>query len=761
MKFISALFFICFYIFVSAQYIDERIFEQYQSSDEVTYLVKIKSDIDLTESKRLKGKAAKANFVYQKLKNHTAESQKRIINFLKENDINYSSYIVSNTIKLTSQIDVFYNIQSLEEVEQIIWDAPIPMQSYWEDKASRGNRNPEPEWGIKMIKADQVWEMGYTGNGVVVGGQDTGYDWLVEPLQKKYRGYVSNSVGIHDYNWFDAISGPSPLHNDTINPCGFNVKEPCDDHNHGTHTMGTMVGSDTLNAIGVAPGASWIACRNMDRGYGSPSTYLACFEWFLAPRDINDENPDPTKGPHVINNSWGCPEMEGCNPDNWVFMEDAINNLRAAGTVVVVSAGNDGGQCGTIRNPAAIFEGSFSVGATTDKDTIAGFSSRGMVSIDSSFRQKPNVSAPGRGVRSVIRGGDFRNFSGTSMAGPHVAGLVALIIESNPELEGDVEAIETIIELTAEPLVTDQECDGVNGMEIPNATYGYGRIDALRAVNMAMNYGFEFAPVGAKWTFQSGGFVPGQCNLNNRIEVIGDTLLLGKNCRVLRKESLTCDFQPNVNYIYNEGLKVYAFDAAKEEFYMIYDFGAAEGESYKVSLPDFVLQDTYHEVRVLETGTMNIDGSDYPAQFVEISYHHNQGEEILGLDTIVRPFGSLSSFFMQEEFLCDDCRDFDLRCYSDNNISVQFVPTNEECLLSSTDNTQIEEMRILPNPAHNTLTLSGLNKTMEYVIYSLQGRVIQKGLTESNGQISIELLPDGLYIISFDNIDRNFKFVKH
>jgi hypothetical protein len=115
---------------------------------------------------------------------------------------------------------------------------------------------------------------------------------------------------------------------------------------------------------------------------------------------------------------------------------------------------------------------------------------------------------------------------------------------------------------------------------------------------------------------------------------------------------------------------------------------------------------------------------------------------------------------MQEEFLCDDCRDIDLRCYSDNSLSVQFVPTNEECLLSSTANTEIEDIRILPNPAHNTLTLSGLNKTMEYVIYSLQGRLIQKGVTESNGQISIELLPDGLYIISFDNIDRNFKFVK-
>jgi hypothetical protein len=168
-------------------------------------------------------------------------------------------------------------------------------------------------------------------------------------------------------------------------------------------------------------------------------------------------------------------------------MNMVINNLRASGIVVVASAGNDGPDCSTISKPASMFEGSFSVGATASNDTIAGFSSRGHVTADSSFRIKPNVSAPGVGVRSARPGGTYSNSSGTSMAGPHVAGLVALIISANPDLAGNVDVIEDIIENTAVPKTTDQECGAVSGSFIPNNTYGYGRVDALAAVEEALS----------------------------------------------------------------------------------------------------------------------------------------------------------------------------------------------------------------------------------------------------------------------------------
>jgi subtilisin family serine protease len=159
-----------------------------------------------------------------------------------------------------------------------------------------------------------------------------------------------------------------------------------------------------------------------------------------------------------------------------------VDHLKAAGVVVVVSAGNSGSQCHTVSTPAAIFENSFTVGATRQTDTIANFSSRGTVTVDSSNRLKPNIAAPGVGVRSSIRNGGFATFSGTSMAGPHVAGAVALLISANPELAGQVEAIEELLESTARPMRSDQDCGGVSGMEVPNAVYGYGRMDILAAV---------------------------------------------------------------------------------------------------------------------------------------------------------------------------------------------------------------------------------------------------------------------------------------
>ena len=81
--------------------------------------------------------------------------------------------------------------------------------------------------------------------------------------------------------------------------------------------MGTMVGDDGAgNQIGVAPGAKWIGCRNMNEGDGTPATYSECFQWFIAPTDLNNQFPNPTLAPHVINNSWGCPPSEGCtDPD--------------------------------------------------------------------------------------------------------------------------------------------------------------------------------------------------------------------------------------------------------------------------------------------------------------------------------------------------------------------------------------------------------------------------------------------------------------
>ncbi|MEO1516061.1 MAG: S8 family serine peptidase [Bacteroidota bacterium] len=474
--------------------ISTSLLDRLEQEEQVDFLIRLRQQADLSAAKNFKNKEAKGRYVYQQLQQLAKSSQQNLIQLLDAQEAPHRSFFVVNAIHAKGNFALIRLLAQQEEVAsiennpQVSFDRPIE-----EEVVADLRGGTAIEWGISMIKADSVWEMGYRGQNVVVAGQDTGYDWTHPSLQSKYRGMSDDGPVDHNYNWHDAIREINPLHGDSstdpsLNPCGLDVKIPCDDNNHGTHTMGTIVGEDGENQIGVAPEAKWIACRNMERGYGTPATYIECYEFFLAPTDLEGENANPDMAPHVINNSWGCPELEGCNSSNWATMEAVINNLKAAGVVVVVSAGNSGrGGCETVNTPSAIYENSFSIGATASNDTIASFSSRGPVTVDGSNRMKPNVSAPGVRVRSAVRGDGYRSFSGTSMAGPHVAGAVALIISANPALAGRVDMIEDILEQTAVPKTTDEVCGTTPGTEVPNNTYGFGRIDVLEAVKLALN----------------------------------------------------------------------------------------------------------------------------------------------------------------------------------------------------------------------------------------------------------------------------------
>lgn len=472
---------------VLAQKIEREVQEMLNAQGQAEAIVLLKEQADLSFAQELSPKEDKGTYVFQKLQSTAERTQAPLWTILNQAKLSASPLWIVNAIYIphldprTAQL-----LAALPSVQTIMHN-PHTYLSPPRKEPTVATLRSSVEWGIEKIGATAVWRKGFTGQGVVIAGQDTGYDWEHPTLIKKYRGSTETGSN-HNYNWHDGISKYNPLNNDTINPCGLNSKVPCDDDNHGTHTMGTMVGDDGAgNQIGVAPGARWIGCRNMDRGWGSPASYLDCFQWFLAPTDLNNKTPNPKLAPHVINNSWGCPAIEGCNTSNWKVMEKAIINLRAAGIVVVVSAGNSGSQgCNSVDDAPAFFPQSFSIGATNINDVIARFSSRGPAFWQDTAVLKPNVSAPGQGVRSSVPGGGFAAFSGTSMAGPHVAGAVALIISANPALAGQVETIETLLEKTATNLTDTMTCNGLRSDRSPNPVYGFGRINVEAAVNEAL-----------------------------------------------------------------------------------------------------------------------------------------------------------------------------------------------------------------------------------------------------------------------------------
>ena len=359
------------------------------------------------------------------------------------------------------------------------------------------------EWNITQVAADDVWSTyGVTGEGIVLSNIDTGVQWDHPALINQYRGW-DGLVADHNYNWWD--------------PYNQNPLEPTDADSHGTHTMGTMLGDDGgANQIGVAPGAQWLACDgfNNDTGFGYDAELLECAEFLLAPWDLSGANPDPAMRPDIINNSWGGGQGV------WSYNQ-AIYAWRAAGIMGIFSAGNEGSNCSTAGSPGDSAN-MLAVGATDINDNIAGFSSRGPAAVTGIL--KPNVSAPGVNIRSSVPGSTYQGgWGGTSMAAPHVAGTVALIWSAVPELRGDVQLTSWIIEQSADGLLQNQGCGGDLPTDIPNNVFGWGRINAFDAVEMALATDWDIPwldvdPLGG--TIATGG----SADINLAFDTTGLTL---------------------------------------------------------------------------------------------------------------------------------------------------------------------------------------------------------------------------------------------
>jgi len=451
------------------------VWERTAEGGETDFLIVLHQQADRGSPLHPAAGAVPREALVRRLRETALQTQVGLRALLTRRGVPYRPFYIINALAVRGDRGLVAELAARPEVARIVADpwVRVPLSSGSHPAPSAEWTPANLEWNVRRVNADDVWALGFTGEGVVVAGQDTGYDWDHPALIDSYRGWDGITV-THDANWHDAIH----VNEHGTNLCGVDSPEPCDDQGHGTHTMGTMVGAD---GIGVAPEARWIGCRNMDNRWGKPSTYIECFEFFLAPYPVGGTplQGNPSLAPDVINNSWYCPPAEGCD---WWTLQAVVETVRAAGILVVVSAGNGGAGCETVQYPPAIYEASFSVGATDASDNIASFSSRGPVTADGSGRRKPDISAPGVNIRSSLPGGDYGWLSGTSMAGPHVAGVAALLWSAAPDLKEDVDATERVLEHSARPRTTAQGCGGDGSEDVPNNVYGWGIVDALEAV---------------------------------------------------------------------------------------------------------------------------------------------------------------------------------------------------------------------------------------------------------------------------------------
>lgn len=473
--------------------VDPWVFDRLtlEPAGQTDFLIVLAEQADLSGAARISNKREKGQFVYDSLVAVAERTQGSLRDELEFAGIPHRPYWIVNMIWAKGDLAAVTSLASHPGVARIAANPRIGGEAPAAGHAVEVESPQTVEWNVAKVNADAVWALGFDGTGAVVAGQDTGFEWNHPALQGKYRGW-NGAAADHDFNWHDAIHAGG-------GSCGPDSLQPCDDdasfNGHGTHTMGTMVGADGAgNAIGVAPGAKWIGCRNMDEGTGTPASYAECYQWFLAPTDLAGANPDPALAPDVINNSWGCPASEGCTNPN--VMESVVEAVRDAGIVTVQAAGNGGPSCSTVNTPSAIYRASFSVGNTTlddqlNSDAVFG-SARGPVTVDGSGRRKPDIAAPGTDIRSSLRGGTYGTLTGTSQAGPHVAGVVALLISADPALAGNVDAIEELLRESAfSGVVASGSCGGTGSAMIPNNLFGWGRIDALAAVELRQS-GFLF-----------------------------------------------------------------------------------------------------------------------------------------------------------------------------------------------------------------------------------------------------------------------------
>lgn len=437
------------------EYKDEYIDIIIELKDKVTNLVRVSSydDEEDVDTKREK--------IVENLKINRDISQKSIMEFLEKEEEKgkvkeIESFYIINSIRVLAKKDTIEKLKNYSNIERITLNEKLNLDSKNTDTKDIVNlSSSNGEWNLENTKVKSAWqEYGTTGKDIVIGFIDSGVDYEHPSLKENWRGYENGKLNSKG-NWIDIVG---------------DSEYPIDEYGHGTATAGVAVGKKSSQRnVGVAPNSKWIAARAFSSDYALNNNIIAAGEWMLAP------GGDVKNAPDIINNSWGG--SAGTKP----WFDKMLHNWISAGIFPVFAAGNlDGSgtaKMGSIENPASLID-SFSVGAIDSNNVVGRFSKKGPSPFDEEGNIiKPEVVAPGVNVYTTSKSGGYDRWTGTSIATPHVCGIAALVKEANKTI-GPYQMKDLLISST-EPLVDSDY------PHTPNMAYGYGYINALKAVQNA------------------------------------------------------------------------------------------------------------------------------------------------------------------------------------------------------------------------------------------------------------------------------------
>lgn len=456
--------------YAGAAEIDARIFDEFKKksdSAKVSVILRLKSQVVF---KNLPRDASRSGYVKRALENHARISQRSLVDYIKSlgAGVAYESLWITNAVVVNCDRATLELLAAREEVDSVWLNSRVQLINPVDATYQQGKKASGNEWNIDLVNVPAVWEKyNLRGEGVLIGHIDTGCDGNHPDCKGKI------------YAFRDFISG--------------NNAEPYDDQSHGTHTVGTILGGNASGKfIGAAPRATIAVAKVFDKsGSAQDDGILKAMQWIMDP----DGNPATDDVPRVVSNSWGSSQM---SKTYW----DVVYNWRAANIYPLFAAGNSGPSPKTVGTPGG-FPHAVAVGASTSADKIASFSSRGPVSWDGVTFIKPDVSAPGENIYSAMPGGKWASKSGTSMATPLVAGVIALLYQAKPELS--IDEITQILETTGKDL-GDPGKDNV---------FGSCRIDAYQAVTRVLNSG----TLSLKVTSPDGNPLVAKVEINDNINL--------------------------------------------------------------------------------------------------------------------------------------------------------------------------------------------------------------------------------------------------